>query len=88
MIENVIIKLTILLHFKMDLALITDCDSDQTITSRQYVEAAGGGAGASDDRKWMIVGGIALEFDVGTCLSAVGKLVESGTYVNLVQVTT
>ncbi len=46
----------------MDLALVTDGDSDQTVpftTSQQCVEAAGWGAGALDNEKLMIVGGIA-----------------------------
>ena len=45
----------------MGSALVTDGNSDQTalfITSQQCVEAAGTGAGASDNGKWMIVGGI------------------------------
>jgi hypothetical protein len=46
----------------MDPALVTDGNSDQTvpfIASQQCVEAAGAGAGALDNGKWMIVGGIA-----------------------------
>ena len=31
-VDTVIIKLTILRHFKMGLALVTDSDSDQTVT--------------------------------------------------------
>ena len=60
-IDNVIIKLTILRHFKMGPELVTNGDSVQTaafITSRQCVEAAGTGLGPSDNVKRMIAGGI------------------------------
>ncbi len=62
MIDKVIIKLTIFPHFKMNLALATAGNSDQTtpfITSRQCVEATGVGVGALDNGEQMIVGGIA-----------------------------
>ena len=67
-------------------ALVTGGDSDQTapfITSQQCAEAAGMGAGASDNGKQMIAGGMGrYVFNVGACcLTAVGQLFESGTLV-------
>ncbi len=52
--ENIIKKLTISPHFKIDLALVTDVNLDQTtpfITSQLCVETAGGGAGAFKNGK-------------------------------------
>ncbi len=66
----------------MDPALATDSGSDQTmpfIAGWQCVEAAGAGAGASDNGKQMIVGGIAWVFDVGAYLSTVIQLFVSDT---------
>jgi hypothetical protein len=59
--DSIILKLKIAQHSKMGPALVTYGDSDQTepfIASRQCVEAAGMRAGASDNGKRMIVGGI------------------------------
>jgi len=66
----------------MGSALITGGGSDQNqtapfIANRQCVEAADTGAGASDNGKRMITGGIFQVFNVGACLSAVGELFES-----------
>jgi hypothetical protein len=49
--ENIIKKITILPHFKIDLALVTDFNSDQTtpfITSQLCVETAGCGVNHSE----------------------------------------